>query len=76
MDKQQFHEQLTKPLKASLRERERVKSLRDFDLEFHNPNNQIEDTILMVLFNFLIFGRKNKKVEKYLRSIDIKNVIS
>ena len=45
MDKQQFHEQLTKTSKALLRER--VNNARG-------------------VFDFLIFGRKNKKVEKSL----------
>ena len=50
---------ITKPHKASIRERERerVKSLRDFDLEFHNFNN------LKRYFNsaFLILSKGRKK---------------
>jgi len=40
MDKQQLYTKIAKTFRAFLRERERVKSLRDFDLNFTKPFTQ------------------------------------
>jgi len=55
MDKQQLYTKITKTFKAGLRERERerVKSLRDFDLEFYLPRSEREVFYYWGTFNNL-----------------------